>query len=46
LRRPVGSELACRRGTRRFLPAAAAEVGETEIRVASALVFLSERELD
>jgi len=44
--RPVGFELACRDGTRRFLPAAAAEIGATEIRVASALVFLTERELD
>ena len=42
---PVGFELACRDGTRRFLPAAAAEIGATEIRVASALVFLTEREL-
>jgi hypothetical protein len=44
--RVVGFELDCRDGTRRFLPAAAAEVGATEIRVASALVFLGERELD
>jgi hypothetical protein len=43
--RLVGFELACRDGTRRFLPAAAAEIGETEIRVGSALVFLTEREL-
>ena len=42
---PVGFELACRDGTRRFLPAAAAEIGTSEIRVASALVFLTEREL-
>jgi hypothetical protein len=44
--RVVGFELVCRDGTRRFLPAAAADVGATEIRVASALVFLGERELD
>jgi len=44
--RPVGFELACRDGTRRFLPAAAAEIGAAEIRVASALVFLTERELE
>jgi hypothetical protein len=44
--RPVGFVVACRDGSRRFLPAAAAEIGETEIRVVSALVFLSERELD
>jgi hypothetical protein len=44
--RLVGFELDCRDGTRRFLAAAAAEVGATEIRVPSALVFLGERELD
>jgi len=44
--RPVGFEVACRDGSRRFLAAAAAEVGDGEIRVVSALVFLSERELD
>jgi hypothetical protein len=43
--RPVGFELACRDGIRRFLPAAAAEIGTSEICVASALVFLTEREL-
>ena len=43
--RPVGFEVACRDGSRRFLPAAAAEIGEGEIRVDSALVFLSDREL-
>jgi hypothetical protein len=43
--RPVGFELVCRDGTRRFLPAAAAEIGATDIRVRSALVFLTEREL-
>jgi hypothetical protein len=42
---PLGFELVCRDGTRRFLPAAAAEIGTSEIRVASALVFLTEREL-
>jgi hypothetical protein len=41
----VGFELACRDGTRRFLPAGAAEVGAAEIHVGSALVFLGEREL-
>ena len=41
----IGFELACRDGTRRFLPAGAADIGATEIRVASALVFLGEREL-
>ena len=44
--RVVGFELACRDGARRFLPAGAADIGATEIRVASALVFLDERELD
>ena len=44
--RIVGFELVCRDGTRRFLPAAAADIGATEIRVASALVFLGELELD
>ncbi len=43
---PVGFELACRDGTRRFLPAGAADIGATEIRIASALVFFGERELD
>jgi hypothetical protein len=43
--RVVGLELVCRDGARRFLPAGAAEIGATEIRVASALVFLDEREL-
>jgi len=42
----VGFELACRDRTRRFLPAGAADIGATEIRVASTLVFLGERELD
>jgi hypothetical protein len=41
----VGFELACRDGIRRFLPAGAADIGATEIRVASALVFLGEGEL-
>ena len=41
----VGFELACRDRTRRFLPAGAADIGATEIHVASALVFLGEREL-
>jgi hypothetical protein len=41
----VGFELACRDGSRRFLPAGAADIGASEIRVASALVFLEEREL-
>jgi hypothetical protein len=44
--RVVGFELVCRDGTRRFLPAAAADIGAAEIRVASALVFLGECELD
>jgi hypothetical protein len=44
--RVVGFELVCRDGARRFLPAGAADVGATEIRVASALVFLDERQLD
>jgi hypothetical protein len=43
--RVVGFELVCRDGARRFLPAGAADIGATEIRVASALVFLGEREL-
>jgi hypothetical protein len=43
--RLVGLELACRDGSRRFLPAGAAEIQATEIRVASTLVFLGEREL-
>jgi hypothetical protein len=43
--RLVGFELACRDGDRRFLPAGAADIRATEVRVASALVFLSEREL-
>ncbi len=42
----VGFELACRDGTRRVLPAGAADIGVSEIRIASALVFLGERELD
>jgi hypothetical protein len=42
----VGFELVCRDGVRRFLPAGAADVRTAEIRVASALVFLEERELD
>ena len=42
----VGFELVCRDGARRFLPAGAADIGATEIRVASALVFLGEHELD
>jgi hypothetical protein len=41
----VGFELACRDRTRRFLPAGAAEIRATEIHVASALVFLGQREL-
>ena len=44
--RLIGFELACRDGVRRFLPAGAAEIGSSEIRVASALVFLDERELE
>jgi hypothetical protein len=43
--RVVGFELVCRDGVRRFLPAGAADIGATEIRVASALVFLDEGEL-
>jgi hypothetical protein len=43
---PIGFELACRDGTRRFLPAGAAVIGPHEIRVGSALVFLGERELE
>jgi hypothetical protein len=41
----VGLELLCRDGSRRFLPAAAAEILADEIRVDSALVFLEAREL-
>jgi hypothetical protein len=44
--RLIGLELACRDGSRRFLPAGAADIRPDEIRVASALVFLDERELD
>ena len=44
--RIVGFELVCRDGARRFLPAGAADIGATEIRVASALVCLGEPELD
>ena len=44
--RIVGFELVCRDGTRRFLPAGAADIRATEIRVASALVVLGEPELD
>ena len=43
--RLIGFEVDCRSGSRRFLPAAAAHIGPTEIRVSSALVFLDEREL-
>jgi hypothetical protein len=41
----VGFEVQCRDGSRRFLPAAAAEIRADEIHVGSALVFLDEREL-
>jgi hypothetical protein len=41
----VGFEVQCRDGSRRFLPAAAAEIRPDEIHVSSALVFLDEREL-
>ena len=41
----VGFELVCRDGSRRFLPAAAAEIRAGEIHVSTALVFLDEREL-
>ena len=44
--RIVGFELVCRDGSRRFLPAGAADIGIDEIRVSSALVFLDERELE
>jgi len=44
--RLIGLELVCRDGTRRFLPAGAADIRAGEIRVASALVFLDQRELD
>ena len=44
--RLIGFELACRDGSRRFLPAGAAEIATNEIRVSSALVFLDERELE
>ena len=44
--RLIGLELACRDGSRRFLPAGAADIGTDEIRVVSALVFLDEREVD
>jgi hypothetical protein len=43
--RLIGLELACRDGSRRFLPAGAAEIAATEIRVMSALVVLDQREL-
>jgi hypothetical protein len=43
--RLIGLELVCRDGSRRFLPAGAADIQVGEIRVASALVFLDEREL-
>jgi len=42
----IGFELVCRDGSRRFLPAGAADIGIDEIRVSSALVFLDERELE
>jgi hypothetical protein len=42
----IGFELACRDGTRRFLPAGAAVIEAGEIRIGSALVFLGERELE
>jgi hypothetical protein len=41
----IGLEIVCRDGSRRFLPAAAAEILPDQIRVSSALVFLDEREL-
>ena len=41
----VGLEIDCRDGSRRVLPAAAAEILPDEIRVSSALVFLEAREL-
>jgi len=44
--RLIGLELVCRDGRRRFLPTGAADIRAREIRVASALVFLDERELD
>lgn len=44
--RLIGLALACRDGSRRFLPAGAADIRAGEIRVSSALVFLDERELD
>jgi len=44
--RLIGFALACRDGSRRFLPAGAADIRPGEIRVPSALVFLDERELD
>jgi hypothetical protein len=44
--RLIGLALACRDGSRRFLPAGAADIRAGEIRVPSALVCLEERELD
>ena len=41
----IGLEVRCGDGSRRFLPAAAAEIREHEIHVRSALVFLDERQL-
>jgi hypothetical protein len=41
----IGLEIRCGDGSRRFLPAPAAEILADEIRVGSALVFLDAREL-
>jgi hypothetical protein len=41
----IGLEIVCGDGSRRFLPAAAAEIRPNEIHVSSALVFLDQREL-
>lgn len=43
--RLVGFEVACRDGSRRFLPFATTILGDDEIRVPSALVFLDARML-
>ena len=44
--RLIGFELACGDGSRRFLPAGAADIRADGIRVVSALVVLDERERD
>jgi hypothetical protein len=44
--RLIGLAVVCRDGSRRFLPAGAADIRAEEIRVSSALVLLEKRELD